>query len=163
MTATDPFQPVTILHQNTDMDLISEIREAWGWVGIDPLEVVGENDFGNLIVKDVGSQYWRICPEDVYCRIVANNREELENLSRDKEFLADWNMKALVEQAKEHVGPLTDGRKYCLVIPSVLGGAYDISNIKSAPLVELIRLSGDIGRQIRDLPDGAEVELKVVD
>jgi hypothetical protein len=145
------------------MDLISEIREAWGWVGINPLEVVGENDFGNLIVKDVNAKYWRICPEDVYCKVVANNREELDNLSRDQEFLADWYMTALVEQAKEHVGPLTDGRKYCLVIPGVLGGAYDVSNIKSVPLVELIRLSGDIGRQIRDLPDGAEIQLKVVD
>ena len=145
------------------MDLISEIREAWGWVGIDPLEIVGENDFGNLIVKDTESKYWRICPEDVYCKVVANSREELDELSRDQEFLADWYMTALVEQAQQHVGPLTDGRKYHLVIPGALGGAYDVSNITSAPLVELIRFSGDIGRQIRDLPDGAKIELKVVD
>lgn len=145
------------------MDLICEIREAWGWVGIDPLEVVSENNFGNLIVRDSDSKYWRICPEDVYCKVVANSRDELDHLSRDQEFLADWHMTELVEQARVHVGPLTDGRKYCLVIPGALGGAYDVSNIKTAPLVELIRLSGDIGRQIRDMPDGAEIELKVVD
>lgn len=145
------------------MDLISEIRDAWGWVGIDPLEVVGENDFGNLIIQDVDGKYWRMCPEDVYCKIVANSRDELNRLSKDQDFLGDWYMTALVDQAKESVGPLTEGRKYCLVIPGVLGGAYDTSNIKSVPLVELIRLSGDIGRQIRDLPDGAQVDLKVVD
>ena len=145
------------------MDLISEIRNAWGWVGIDPLEVVGENDFGNLIIKDVHGNYWRMCPEDTYCKVVANSKDELDRLSQDQDFLADWYMTALVEQAKESVGPLEDGRKYYLVIPGVMGGAYDISNIKTVPLVELIRLSGDIGLQIRDLPDGAKVELKVVD
>jgi hypothetical protein len=72
-------------------------------------------------------------------------------------------MTALVDQAKESVGPLDDGRKYCLVIPGVLGGKYDASNIKSVPLLELISLSGDIGQQIRDLPEGAQIELKVVD
>ena len=119
------------------MDLISEIRDAWGWVGIEP--------------------------EDVYCKIVASNRDELDRLSQDQDFLADWYMTTLVEQAKESVGPLTAGRKYCLVIPGALGGAYDSSNIKSVPLVELIRFSGDVGQQIRDLPDGAQIELRVVD
>ena len=49
------------------MSIIEEIASAWGWAGIQPEEVVGENDFGNLIVKDVAGKYWRICPEDVYC------------------------------------------------------------------------------------------------
>jgi hypothetical protein len=163
MTAVDPQQPLANNNKKCKMDLISEIRDAWGWVGIDPQAIVGENDFGNLIIEDTDGKYWRICPEDVYCRIVANNRDELDKLSQDQDFLADWYMTALVDQAKESVGPLTDGRKYCLVIPGVLGGAYDSSNIKSVPLVELIRLSGDIGQQIRDLPDGAKIKLKVVD
>ena len=111
MSASDPFQRVTKLRKTNNMDLISEIREAWGWVGIDPLEVVGENDFGNLIVKDVDSKYWRICPEDVYCEVIADNREELDKLSADQQFLADWYLTALVERAREHLGPLSDGRK----------------------------------------------------
>ena len=145
------------------MDLISEIREAWGWVGIDPIEVVGQNDFGNLIIRDEDDKYWRLCPEDVYCEIIAKNRQELDNLSKDQTFLVDWNMSALVEAAKGSVGLLEEGRKYCLVIPGVLGGAYDTSNIKSVPLVELVRFSGDLGKQIRDLPDGAQIKLNIVD
>lgn len=145
------------------MDLISEIRDAWGWVGLDPLEVVRDNEFGNLIIRSTDGKYWRLCPEDVYCEVIANNREELDRLFQDGEFLADWYMTALVEKAKESVGPLDSGKRYCLVVPGVLGGAYDESNIRSVPLVELIRFSGDIGRQIRDLPDGSQVDLKVVD
>ena len=41
--------------------------------------------------------------------------------------------------------------------------SYDTSNIKSVPLVELVRFSGDLGKQIRDLPDGAQIKLNIVD
>lgn len=145
------------------MDIIKEIKESWGWVGLEPLEIVGENDFGNLIIKDINNKYWRLCPEDVYCEIVAEDKEELDILSKDQEFLEDWYMQTLVEQSKEHLGSLPENNKYYLVIPGALGGDYAISNINIAPLVELIRLSGDIGKQIKDLPDGAKVKLKVVD
>ena len=71
------------------MSIIEEIEESWGWVGIEPVEVVGENDFGNLMIKDVKGRYWRLCPEDVYCKIVAQNKVELDRLSTDQEFLED--------------------------------------------------------------------------
>ena len=145
------------------MSIIEEIKESWGWVGIEPEEIVGENDFGNLMIKDAHGRYWRLCPEDVYCEVVANNRDELDALSTNQEFLEDWYMQVLVEQAKEKYGILEEGKKFHLVIPGALGGEYAISNINVAPLIEIIRFSGDIGRQIKELPDGAEVQLKVVD
>ena len=146
------------------MNFIQEIKNAWSWIGIEPISVVGENDFGNLMIEDSAGRYWRLCPEDVYCEVVATSREELDKLSSNQEFLNDWYMESLVDQAKENLGPLDEGYKYHLVIPGALGGAYDISNIAKAPLLELIRFSGDIARQIKDLPDGAtNIELKVVD
>ena len=145
------------------MNIIKEIIESWGWVGIEPDEIVGENDFGNLVIKDKRGKFWRLCPEDVYCEVVAENQEELDSLSRDQEFLEDWYMETLVGVAKDKYGPLKEGYKYHLVIPGVLGGEYGISNINTAPLIEIIRFSGGVGKKIKDLPDGAEIELKVVD
>jgi hypothetical protein len=106
------------------MNLVDEIRQSWGWAGLDPVEVVGENAFGNLIVKDAKGQYWRLCPEDCYCRVVASNRQELDALSTNQEFLHDWYMRALVELAQEKCGQLPDGKKYCLKIPGFLGVEY---------------------------------------
>ena len=145
------------------MDLLSDILDAWGWVGIAPMEIVDQNDFGNLIIRDEAGKYWRLCPEDVSCKVIARNQEELDNLSKDPEFLEDWRMSALVKVARDNVGLLSEGRKYCLVVPGVLGGAYDASNIKSVPFIELIRFSGDLGKQIHDLPDGEQVQLKAID
>lgn len=145
------------------VSVLEEIREYWGWVGIEPTAVVGENDFGNLIVEDDAGRYWRLCPEDCYCRVIAENRAQLDALSIDPEFLEDWHMSQLVAQARERCGPLTDGRKYCLRIPGVLGGEYGGSNLATAPQVELVRISGDIARQIADLPDGATVRFRFVE
>ncbi len=49
-----------------------------------------------------------------------------------------------------------------MVIPGVLGGEYGGSNFKMAPLLEIIRFSGDLGKKIEELPDGSQIELKVV-
>ena len=145
------------------MSLVDEISQWWGWAGIEPVEVVGENDFGNLIIKDEEGKYWRLSPEDCYCEVIAANRAALDQLSTDQEFLHDWYMTALVSLANDKCGPLAEGRKYCLKIPGVLGGEYGGDNLATAPLVELVRMSGDIARQIKELPDGAQVKLRVVD
>jgi hypothetical protein len=143
------------------MTIVDEINQSWGWVGISAAEVVGENDFGNLMVRDKDGKYWRLCPEDVYCEVVAATRSELDALSHNQEFLHDWYMKALVDEAEQKLGKLPEGRKYCLKVPGVLGGTYGGDNLGTVPLVELIRFSGDLGRQIRDLPDGAQVKFTV--
>lgn len=145
------------------MDIIEVIREHWSWVGIEPHDVVGENDFGNLIIQDIHGKYWRLCPEDVYCEMVAHNKEELDALSTNQDFLHDWYMQELVDKSVQEYGQLESGRKFYLVTPGPLGGAYNVSNIKTAPLIEIISLSGDIGHKIVGLPEGSKVELKVVE
>lgn len=118
------------------MMTVDAVKIAWGWAGIRPDEIVGENDFGNLMIRDEEKQYWRLCPEDLYCRVVAKNREELDVLSTCPEFLADWLMIRLVEEATSKNGPLREGMKYCLKIPSVLGGEYGGENVAMVPLIE---------------------------
>ena len=143
------------------MDILKEVKDSWGWIGIDPIEVIAENDFGNLILKDSEAKFWRLCPEDVYCEIIANSVEEYNELVKDLEFNEDWFMESIVAEANKRLGPLKDGYKYYLVIPGILGGEYRGSNIQSVPFHEVIRYSGAIGLQVKDLPDGAEVNLKV--
>ena len=64
-------------------------------------------------------------------------------------------MTALVSLANDKCGPLTEGRKYCLKIPGVLGGEYGVENLATSPQVELVRISGDIALQIKCAGHGA--------
>lgn len=143
------------------MDLLDDVRNAWGWVGMEPVKLIDDNDFGNLIIEDVRGQYWRLCPEELYCKVVAGNSKELERLAKVQEFLSDWHMRGLVDEAFQQRGVLAPGRKYCLKTPGVLGGEYGGNNLGTISFDELIRASGDIAQQIAGLPDGTFVKLSV--
>ena len=145
------------------MELIAIVEGAWGWTGLKPQQIVGDNDFGNLMIKDLNGRYWRLCPEDLYCKVIANSKAELDQLSHDQEFLQDWYMTELVQQARDRLGSLRPGFKYCLKVPGTLGGEYGGDNLATISLGGLVTASGDIARQIEDLPDGAHVKLSIID
>ncbi len=151
------------LTEEYNMNVIETLKAAWGWVGIKPVEVVAENEFGNLIIKDEQDQFWRLCPEEVYCKVIADSIYEYNKLIQDDDFLNDWNMTVMVNEAIEMLGPLEQGYKYYMVIPGVLDGEYGGENFKTAPLIKIIEFSGNLGRQIKNMPDGAEIQLKVID
>jgi hypothetical protein len=142
--------------------MLDVIRKAWGWIGLEPVEVVATNAFGNVIVKAAGGAYWRICPEEWSCEQVARHADEFASLAGTEEFRTDWEMASLVELARRALGPLTTGRCYCLKRPAVIGGGYEESNLGTISVDELIAFSGNMAEQIKDLPDGAQVEIEWV-
>lgn len=143
-------------------DLIKEVNSSWGWIGLESVRVFAENDFGNLIIEDADGGFWRICPEECFCKKIAGDRDELNAVIADPEFAEDWEMLRIVQAARETCGPLEHGRKYALKIPGCLGGEYVAENFATAPLQELVGFSGSIAHQTKDLPNGARIELKVI-
>jgi len=143
------------------MQILDEIADAWGWRGVRPRSVVMQNEFGNLIFTDQDGQYWRICPEELSCEIVAANEDDFANLQNSSEFAEDWAMRALAEEARATLGVPAAARCYCLKIPATIGGAYAIDNIGTIDRGELIAFSGALAQQIDGLPDGAQIELNM--
>jgi len=120
------------------------------------------NSFGNLIVRATDGAYWRICPEELSCKKIADNAEQFAALSATDEFRTDWEMARLVEQARQTLGPLAAGRCYCLKLPAVLGGSYAADSMGTISRRELVSFSGDIAEQLKDVPDGSHIKLKIV-
>ena len=144
------------------MDHISQIAAAWSWTGLHPRAVIAENDFGNVIVEDIQGVFWRICPEALSCTVVSLTRVDWDQLYASPVFQEDWAMSALVSEATARLGPLDQGRKYCLKIPAVLGGEYGGDNLGTIALGELIGASGDMAKQIANEPDGSSVQMRVI-
>jgi hypothetical protein len=145
------------------MELLGTVAKAWGFTGLVPRAIIDENAFGNLLVEDIEGRVWRICPEELSCKVVAASRSELVRLQTSAEFQEDWAMEGLVAVAARFVGSLSSDRCFCLKIPAGLGGAYERDNMGTISVVELIAASGDIAEQIKDLPPGTKVDLKVVE
>jgi hypothetical protein len=145
------------------MTLVDDIREAWSWLGVEPARVVRVNRFGNVVFADAQDRHWRLCPEELECTCIAGSAPEFARLAADEEFAEDWDMAALADPAEERFGRQPAGRCFCFKIPGVLGGRYELDNVGTIALSELVRFSGDVARQIRDLPDGARVQLKLTE
>ena len=143
--------------------LLEIVNASWGWVGLNAKEIAGRNAFGNLLVVDDAGKYWRICPEELSCEVVSDNAAEFSSLVKSEEFQIDWEMSRIVKLAQASLGKIPNGRAFYLVIPGIFGGAYDETNIKSVPLEELISFSGYWAEEIKDLPDGAQIKLRIID
>lgn len=138
--------------------MIDSIKQGWHWSGLEPVEILIENKFGNLVVRDVDNKFWRICPEEAELTLLADNLTQLNALWHDEDFRIDWLMPALVQQAEQAYGELAEGKKFCLKIPGVLGGDYAVENIGVITFDELIRFSGHLAQQLHGLPDGSKVD-----
>lgn len=141
--------------------MLTEINKAWNWSGVMAKEIIQINDFGNIIFQSTENEIWRICPEELFCEKIANTQTEYQKLLNDSEFIEDWEMINLVIIAKETVGELMDGEKYCLKLPGVLGGKYEGENISKINQLEQISFSGNLAKQIMDLPDGTEIKIEI--
>lgn len=163
----DQFKAIIVAPRKSNlgkpMKLLDNVRTAWGFTGLIPRSIVDANAFGNLLVEDIDDRIWRICPEELSCKPVASSARDLRGLRESPDFRKDWEMERLVMLATSVLGTPTEGRCFCLKIPAVLGGSYERDNLATITLSELIAVSGNIASQIRDLPDGANITLKVIE
>lgn len=81
-----------------------------------------------------------------------------ERMMTDYELLSGF---PLAHEWQTHNGPIAPGSRLVPKIPFVLGGEFTVENLHALDAVKGMRWRGDLARQIRDLPDGASVELKV--
>ena len=142
-------------------ELLEVIRRDWSWAIADPREVVSVSPFGNVIVVDAAGRVWRISPEELSCTVLAESTRDFDRIYADREFQEDWLMPPAREQAERELGSLGQGHSYCFKTPPVLGGTYGAENLGTVPTAQLLAFAGDVGRQIKDLPDGASVRFKL--
>ena len=142
--------------------MVETIRSAGGWIGLNPAEIVDINLFGNLIIKDAGGSFWRICHEELTCKQIATDVDKFTELWRNEDFQFDWKMTKLVELAEDKLGSLQKDECYCFKVSPVVGGSYDATNLAKISLKELIAFSGDFAEKIKNVPDGGQIKIKLL-
>ena len=149
------------VRQNDMNPLLESIAKGWSWKLGCPVDLLETNHFGNAIVTNSEGSYYRIMPEEWSCELIATSFEEFTELRKSVEFVHDWEMRHLVTIAESALGPLTESQVYCLVKPGILGGTYTEDNIRKISLRETLDYSGYMAEQIKDVPDGENVEIVI--
>lgn len=78
----------------------------------------------------------------------------------DHDFETGYSL--AVEWHRTH-GPITPGKRLLPKIPFVLGGEFTIQNLYEVNSVKGMRFRADLCRQIKNLPNGTDIELKVIE
>jgi hypothetical protein len=143
--------------------LITAFKEAWGWSGPTIAAVTAVNPFGHMVLRASTGDYFYFDPEELTLTQIARDEHELFRYMALPNVRELWDAEKLVEQARALLGAPVRGGAYHWKIPPILGGSYDADNMTSLPLTEIVLSTGHIGEQIKGLPDGTEIRLKVVE
>ena len=119
--------------------------------------------FGDLFYEQpAGEIWWLNSGTGSIKKVSASGAEFRQRLKTDDAEL--WLLPQLVDRLRVAGKILAAEQCYTLVTPPVFTqGKYEIDNIAIVPAIEHFRLSADLHKQIADLPDGAQVRLKVIE
>lgn len=141
---------------------VNALNTAWGWTGVEFAEIVAHSLMGHMLVTDKAGAFHYVDPELGTVTLLGDEAAARDHMALD-ETQAIWRADALIDAATERLGWTPMGEVYSLTLPALIAGDYAPENLISIDFVKLIYLTGDLARQTRDLPDGAAVQLKVID
>ena len=142
-------------------ELLAAVSTGWGWTGIQPRTIAAVSPFGHIVIEDVSAVYWYLDPEMRALTRIADDPGQLFAYMNDPEIREIWQAETLVDAARTRLGEPGEGHCYTLEPLALLKGDYSPDNLCILPIAELIHFSGDVERQIKDLPEGSTFQLKV--
>ena len=92
---------------------------------------------------------------------LAESRDEFCRMIADGDNANMWLMIPLVDSLVAAGKVLEPGRCYSFIIPPALGGEYTVGNTATLNVREHYGVYASIQDQIKDLPEGARVRLRV--
>ena len=85
---------------------------------------------------------------DEWCDLIVSEYKQYTGY----QLMCEWQMAN---------APITLGHRLCPKLPFVLGGQYEVDNLYSINALQGMLLRSSIATQIRDLPDGSEIQLRI--
>ncbi|WP_121808855.1 T6SS immunity protein Tdi1 domain-containing protein [Mucilaginibacter kameinonensis] len=142
---------------------IKDILSCWDWLVKDLTQLLLISKFGDLFfwAKD-GAVYW-LATDMCNLTKVADSKPEFYRLLKDNELIENWFMPQLLKELEQEGVYLDPYQVYSYKKMPVLGGEYTIDNINPVDIKTHFELAGIIGEQIKDLPAGTKVKLKVTE
>ncbi|MGB0850483.1 MAG: T6SS immunity protein Tdi1 domain-containing protein [Bacteroidia bacterium] len=137
----------------------NRLTESWNWlIGTDKKPIL-ISSLGDLFLADKnGICYWLNVGEGILEK-VADSTDEFKAKLKDNEQVNEWFLIGLIEKLKESGLQLTDKHLYGYKTLPVLGGEYEPENFELTDIEVHFELSGQIQKQIKDLPDGTKVNI----
>ncbi len=141
----------------------TRMLEFWRWLVPDSLRPLFATALGDLFLADPAGTILWLDSGVGRLRTVAANTDEFRQAVADPENATYWFGGGLVDQLRAAGKLLLPMECYSYHTLPMLGGRFEPTNFQIYPVVRHFRALGQIHDQLKDLPDGAVVEFKVVE
>ncbi len=117
-------------------------------------DVFAQSDSGEISFVDVvGGEVIPVC----------DSTEAFEEALDDDEFIEEFFYPERVQELRGAGLTLTSRHVFSHKLPLVLGGEDEVANFETADAIVHVSVHGQIHRQVKDLPDGAEIgEIEII-
>jgi hypothetical protein len=139
----------------------TRLLESWDWlIGKDKTPIL-MSCIGDLFFTDANENCYWLDVGGGILEQVSQSLEEFHLKLKDINQLDEWFLFSLIDRIKKSGLTLKENELYGYKVLPVLGGEYEPENFEGTDIEVHFELSGQIHRQIKDLPDGTKVEIKV--
>lgn len=135
----------------------------WIWLIGNDKKPIMISSIGDMFLQDYNDNiYWLNAGEGLL-DFVSSSFNDFKLKLKDDSQVDEWFMIRLVKEIKESGLELSSGKLYGYKKLPIIGGDYIPENFELTDLEVHFSLTGQIHRQIKDLPDGTKVNFKVID
>lgn len=139
-----------------------KVMASWAWLLPPKFTLWLVNRFADLfLVLQDGTVHMLDVGAGTLTKL-ADSRDDFRTKIDVDDNANQWLMIPLVDQMVAAGVVLQPGECYGFKMPPVLGGDYTVENAGPLPVWDYLGAYGSIHEQLRDVPDGSQVVLKVV-
>ena len=142
---------------------VERLLKEWRWLCPRKLELIARNAFGDLYLRDQDGRVLRLDVAIGRLEKVAESeqefRERASRADRREEWFAERDEVAAARQG------LVPGKEQCIAFktPLVFAESGKPNSAYVANLYEQVSFLGDLHRQLKDVPDGGKIQLKLTE
>ena len=140
------------------------LLDDWGWLLKDPHELLLVTSMGDAFVADSSGAVFYLDTLEGSLKPVAPSRETFQSLVASGGLDPDLFLPDMVALKIAQGHRLAPGQCYSYKLPPILGGPLESSNVEATDIVVHFSISGQLHRQLVDLPPGTRISgFRVVD
>lgn len=144
----------------TNID-VEDILSCWGWKVSDMKAVALMSVLGDLFLVGQDDVVYWLQTDSGELSKVAENLLQFEQYLNDEDKVDNWFLPLLVEKLIASGKILKENEVYSYKTLPAIGGEYSVENIDPTDMSVHFAFTGQICEQIKDLPDGTKVSIKV--
>jgi hypothetical protein len=137
------------------------LLHQWSWLLPPRFTVWLMNRFGDLFIVLEDETVHMLDVGAGTLQKICDSRDTFAEMLDHADNANNWLMIPLIDQLVAREMTLGEGECYSYKLPPVLGGSYQIDNIFVLAIPKHYGAYGSIHSQLKDLPDGSQVVIKV--